>query len=80
MNNTPYNPTTNLIGILSANIQYKDVLVSQQTQEIRMVQTENSGLTVVHPVDKIREVVLLDWDRHRLHTNDFQKTNDEKDR
>ena len=45
-----------------------------------MVQTENSGLTVVHPVDKIREVVLLDWDRHRLHTNDFQKTNDEKDR
>ncbi len=80
VNNTPYNPTTNLIGILSANIQYKDVLVSQQTQEIRMVQTENSGLTVVHPVDKIREVVLLDWDRHRLHTNDFQKTNDEKDR
>lgn len=60
------NPSANLIGILSKNIQYQDVLVSQQTHQIQMVQSENSGLTIVHPVDRIREVVMLDWDRHRM--------------
>lgn len=65
---TPSNPAANLIGILSAYIPYKDVLISQQTQDIRMVQTENSGLTIVHPVDRIKEVVLLDWDKHRQYT------------
>lgn len=54
-----------LIGVLSAYIPYRDVLISQQTQEIKMVQTENSGLTIVYPVDRIKEVVLLDWNRHR---------------
>lgn len=32
---------------------------------VKMVQTENSGLTIVYPVDRIKEVVLLDWNRHR---------------
>lgn len=54
-----------LLGVLSAYIPYRDALISQQTQEIKMVQTENSGLTIVYPVDRIKEVVLLDWDRHR---------------
>lgn len=54
-----------LLGVLSAYIPYRDVLISQQTQETKMVQTENSGLTVVYPVDRIKEVVLLDWNRHR---------------
>lgn len=54
-----------LLGVLSAYIPYRDALVSQQTQEIKMVQTENSGLTIVYPVDRIKEVVLLDWNRHR---------------
>lgn len=54
-----------LIGVLSAYIPYKDVLISQQTQEVKMVQTENSGLTIVYPVDRIKEVVFLDWDKHR---------------
>lgn len=54
-----------LLGVLSAYIPYRDVLISQQTQETKMVQTENSGLTIVYPVDRIKEVVLLDWDRHR---------------
>ncbi len=54
-----------LLGVLSAYIPYKDALISQQTQEVKMVQTENSGLTIVYPVDRIKEVVLLDWNRHR---------------
>lgn len=54
-----------LLGVLSAYIPYRDALVSQQTQEVKMVQTENSGLTIVYPVDRIKEVVLLDWNRHR---------------
>ena len=31
--------------------------------EVRMVQTENSGLTIVHPVDRIKEVVEMEWAR-----------------
>lgn len=62
---TSCNGNANLIGILSAYISYRDTLVSQQTGETRMVATENSGLTIVHPVDRIKEVVLMDWERHR---------------
>ena len=51
-----------LLGVLSAYIPYRDVLISQQTQETKMVQT---GLTIVYLVDRIKEVVLLDWNRHR---------------
>ena len=60
---TPANSRANLIGILSAYIPYKDTMVSQQTGEVRMVQTENSGLTIVHPVDRIKEVVEMEWAR-----------------
>lgn len=28
-----------------------------------MIQEENSGLTIVHPVDRIKEVVELEWIR-----------------
>ena len=38
-------------------------MVSQQTGEAQMIQTENSGLTIVHPVDRIKEVVELEWKR-----------------
>lgn len=62
---TASNLSANLIGVLSKNIQYEDYLISGQTNQISMVQRENSGLTIVHPVDRIREVVLLDWNRHR---------------
>ena len=61
---TPSNNSSNLIGILSAYLPYKDVLISQQTGEVQMVQTENSGLTVVHPVDRIKEVVEMEWQRN----------------
>lgn len=60
---TVHNESANLIGILSSYIPYKDTLVSQQTGEARMIQTENSGLTIVHPVDRIKEVVELEWIR-----------------
>lgn len=54
-----------LLGVLSAYIPYRDVLISQQTQETKMIHTENSGLTIVYPVDRIKEVVLLDWKKNR---------------
>jgi len=60
---TPVNSNANLIGILSAYLPYRDTLISQQTGEARMIQTENSGLTIVHPVDRIKEVVELEWQR-----------------
>lgn len=60
---TPHNSSANLIGILSAYIPYRETLYSQQTGNARMIQEENSGLTIVHPVDRIKEVVELEWKR-----------------
>lgn len=63
INGTPYNRSANLIGILSAYIPYRETLYSRQTGSDRMIMEENSGLTIVHPVDRIREVVELEWAR-----------------
>lgn len=60
---TPSNTSANLIGILSAYIPYRETLYSRQTGRDRMIQEENSGLTIVHPVDRIKEVVELEWAR-----------------
>ncbi len=60
---TPCNGSANLIGILSEYIPYQETLYSRQTGKARMIQEENSGLTVVHPVDRIIEVVELEWER-----------------
>lgn len=60
---TPCNASSNLIGILSAYIPYREVLYSRQTGRDRMSTEENSGLTIVHPVDRIKEVVELEWAR-----------------
>lgn len=60
---TPTNSNSNLIGILSGYLSYEDKLISQQTGKIRMIQSENSGLTIVHPVDRIKEVVEIEWQR-----------------
>lgn len=60
---TPKNTSANLIGILSAYIPYRETLYSGQTGNARMIQEENSGLTVVHPVERIQEVVELEWQR-----------------
>lgn len=61
---TPNNAKANLIGILSAYIPYKEVLYSRHSGHDRMIQEENSGLTIVHPVDRIKEVVELEWQRN----------------
>lgn len=61
--NTPRNDTANLIGIVSAYIPYREQLMSTQTRRIRMVNEENSGLTVVYPVDYIAEVVEIERTR-----------------
>lgn len=63
INNTPSNSSANLIGVLSAYIPYRDTLISQQTHQNIMIREENSGLTVVHPVDRIKEVIELEWAR-----------------
>lgn len=60
---TQSNSSANLIGILSEYIPYQETLYSRQTGRDRMIQEENSGLTVVHPVDRIKEVVELEWKR-----------------
>jgi S1-C subfamily serine protease len=60
---TPSNTNANLIGILSAYIPYRETLYSRQTGRDRMIQEENSGLTIVHPVDRIKEVIELEWER-----------------
>lgn len=60
---TTHNTSANLIGILSSYIPYRETLYSRQTGNARMIQEENSGLTVVHPVDRIKEVVELEWER-----------------
>lgn len=60
---TPHNSSANLIGILSAYIPYRETLYSRQTGLDRMIQEENSGLTIVHPVDRIKEVVEMEWNR-----------------
>lgn len=56
---TPSNSSANLIGILSAYIPYNEPLVSKQTGNIVEIRQENSGLTVVFPVDRIIETVNI---------------------
>lgn len=60
---TPTNSSANLIGIVSAYIPYREQLMSTQTQKIRMINEENSGLTIVYPVDYIIEVVEIERTR-----------------
>lgn len=46
-----------LLGVLASYIPYNDVAVSAQTQQIRVVFQENSGLTIVFPADSILDIV-----------------------
>lgn len=60
---TAKNTNANLIGVLCAYKPYVDRLISSQTQEIVMLHRENSGLTKVFPVDRIKEVVEIEEKR-----------------
>lgn len=69
---TPHNGNANLIGIVSSYLPYQELLQSTQTQRIRMVNEENSGLTVVIPVDCIKEVVEMERTRfYGIETSDI---------
>lgn len=68
-----------LIGILSAYIPYRDYLVSQQTGQSVMMREENSGLTVVYPIDRIKEVVDLEWCRKGKHIAPEQQGRETKE-
>ena len=59
-------PKMALLGIVRAYIPYQEVLVSSQTNRPRSTMEENSGLTVVHPVDRIIEVVKYEQARVSL--------------
>lgn len=61
--NTPNNTSANLIGLVSAYLPYREILCSMQTHRQRVVNEENSGLTVVVSVDSIKEVVEIERTR-----------------
>lgn len=52
-----------LLGILHSYIPYREEIVSSQTGRTRTIFEENSGLTLVHPVDYIFRTVLLEAKR-----------------
>ena len=56
-------PKAALLGILHSYIPYTDGLISQQTGEVYSKMKENSGLTNVHPVDYIKQTVLIERQR-----------------
>lgn len=60
---TNHNTAANLIGILNSYETYVDTLISRQTGKIVMIHQENSGLTKVFPVDRIKEVVAIEKTR-----------------
>ena len=63
---TTLGDSVKLIGILMAYITYTEALYSVQTGRQRSMMEENSGLTVVHPVDRILEVVKFEQERISL--------------
>lgn len=60
---TPCHQAVSLIGILNSYIPYEEHLFSGQTGKVRSVNTENSGLTYVFPVDFIKETIEIERER-----------------
>lgn len=48
---------SSLIGIVKSYVPYKDVAISQQTGNTRVIFEENSGLALVETVDSIKEAI-----------------------
>jgi S1-C subfamily serine protease len=46
-----------LIGVVTGYLPYRDVAISQQTYQPRIIFEENSGLAAVHPIDFIEEII-----------------------
>lgn len=57
-------PKAALIGILHSYIPYRDNCISIQTGKITQIHEENSGLTLVHPVDFIVRTIELERKRN----------------
>jgi hypothetical protein len=49
-----------LIGIVTAYVPYREIAVSAQTQNVRMIFEENSGLAAAHLVDTIDDCIDAD--------------------
>lgn len=54
---TKSNMSSSLIGLVKSYIPYQDVAVSQQTGKPRIIFEDNSGLSLVEPVDYILEAI-----------------------
>ena len=55
--NTKPQGSSRLLGVVRGYIPYRDVAVSAQTGQTRVIFEENSGLAAVHPVDSIEETI-----------------------
>ncbi len=55
----PYRKSS-LVGIIKSYIPYQDIAVSKQTNKPRVIFEENTGLSLVEPVDRILETIELD--------------------
>lgn len=55
----PYRKSS-LVGIVKSYIPYQDVAISKQTSRHRVIFEENTGLSLVEPVDRILETIELD--------------------
>lgn len=52
-----------LIGILHSYIPYQVNMINSQTGKVEEIRSENSGLAYMHPVEFIREVVELEYQK-----------------
>src|SRR5690606_32144740 len=57
---TKSNMNAGLIGVIKSYIPYQDIAVSQQTNRPRIIFEDNSGLSLVEPVDYIFETIDQD--------------------
>lgn len=54
-----------LLGIVTSYVPYRDIAVSQQTNNPRIIFEENSGLSVAHPTELVTETVAAAHTRHK---------------
>lgn len=63
---TQANASASLIGLVKSYITFQDVAVSQQTGKPRIIFEENSGLSLVEPVDHIIETIVEDFRKKNI--------------
>jgi hypothetical protein len=56
---TKSNNKSVIIGVIKSYIPYRDVAVSEQTGLPRIIFEDNSGLSIVEPIDHIIETINL---------------------